>query len=344
MYSILRSIKKHSRYNTPKLSNKIMSEKTNRRNFLIGSVAAATVIGSQALTKQQSKATSSAETAMPERILGKTQISLPILGIGGAGQTPISKEKKEREAIALIEKAIELGIKYFDTAADYGASEEQFGMVLPPIRGSIYINSKTAARDYDGAWRDLERSLKRLNTDYIDSWQLHHVSFMEELDTIFSNKGAVKAIEEAKAQGLIKFSGITGHHEPDVIAEGLRRYDFDTTLISLNAADVHHPRPFAKTVLPVAQEKNVGVIAMKVPAYGRLFKPGILSGMEQAMGYSLSLPGVHCCVIAAENPEQLESNVKVAREYTALNLAQMQEIERLTVNAGSDGDFFRAWT
>ncbi|GAB4531247.1 MAG: aldo/keto reductase [Pleurocapsa sp.] len=321
-----------------------MSEKTNRRNFLIGSVAAATVIGSQTLTKQKTQAFSSTTTSMPERILGKTQISLPILGLGGAGKTPISKENREAEAIALIEKALTLGIKYYDTAASYGASEAQYGKVLPPYRQDIYLNSKTAARDYDGAWRELERSLKRLNTDYLDSWQLHHVSFTEELDDIFSEKGAIKAIEEAKAQGLIKFAGITGHHEPDIIAEGLRRYDFDTTLICLNAADIHHPRPFSSNVLPVAQEKNVGVIAMKVPAYGRLLQPGILSGMEQAMGYSLSLPGVHCCIIAAENPEQLASNVTVAQNYTKLNSIQMEEIEQLTVNAGEDGAFFRKWT
>ena len=320
-----------------------MSHKTNRRNFLISSVAA-TVIGSQALTKKSTLASSSTIKSMPERTLGKTQINLPVLGLGGAGRTPISHEGTEAEAIALIEKALELGIKYYDTAASYGPSEERFGKVLPSYRDRIYLNSKTAARDYDGAWRELERSLKRLKTDYLDSWQLHHVSFTDELDTIFSDWGAIKAVEEAKEQGLIKFSGITGHHEPEVIAEGLRRYDFDTTLISLNAADVHHPRPFSRTVLPVAREKNVGVIAMKVPAYGRLLKPNILSSMEQAMGYSLSLPGVHCCIIAAENPEQLESNVTVARNYTPLNTAQMTQIEQLTTNAGEDGAFFRRWT
>ena len=319
-----------------------MSEKTNRRNFLIGSVAAATVISSQTIIKKTDA--SSTTKSMPERTLGKTQVSLPVLGLGGAGQTPISDRGTEAEAIALIEKALELGITYYDTAASYGPSEERFGKVLPTYRDRIYLNSKTAARDYDGAWRELERSLKRLGTDYLDSWQLHHVSFAEELKTIFSADGAIKAIEEAKEQGLIKFSGITGHHEPEVIAEGLRRYDFDTTLISLNAADVHHPRPFSTTVLPVAREKNVGVIAMKVPAYGRLLKPGILSSMEQAMGYSLSLPGVHCCIIAAENPEQLESNVVVARNYTPLNTAQMDRIEQLTANAGEDGAFFRRWS
>ncbi|PSB07767.1 aldo/keto reductase [Pleurocapsa sp. CCALA 161] len=321
-----------------------MTRKTNRRNFLIGSVAAATAIGSQALSKKTTFASSSTIKSMPARILGKTQISLPVLGLGGAGQTPISYEGKEKEAIALIEKALELGIKYYDTAASYGPSEERFGKILPTYRDRIYLNSKTASRDYDGAWRELELSLKRLQTDYLDSWQLHHVSFTDELDIIFSNQGAIKAVEEAKEQGLIKFSGITGHHEPEVIAEGLRRYDFDTTLISLNAADVHHPRPFSRTVLPVAQAKNVGVIAMKVPAYGKLLQPGILSSMEQAMGYSLSLPGVHCCIIAAENPEQLEANVTVARNYTLLNTAQMTQIEQLTINAGEDGAFFRRWT
>ena len=321
-----------------------MSRRTNRRNFIIGGVAAATAIGSHALTRKITHASSSTAKSMPERILGKTQVNLPVLGLGGAGQTPISYEAEEAEAIALIEKALELDIKYYDTAASYGPSEERFGKVLPTYRDRIYLNSKTAARDYDGAWRELERSLKRLRTDYLDSWQLHHVSFTEELDTIFSNDGAIKAVEEAKEQGLIKFSGITGHHEPEVIAEGLRRYNFDTALISLNAADVHHPRPFSRIVLPVAREKNVGIIAMKVPAYGRLLKPNLLSGMEQAMGYSLSLPGVHCCIIAAENPEQLESNVTVARNYAPLDTAQMRQIEQLTVNAGEDGAFFRQWT
>ncbi|VEP12977.1 Aldo/keto reductase [Hyella patelloides LEGE 07179] len=322
-----------------------MSGKTNRRNFILGSVAAATAIGYKAVSHkpQPTIAVSEIPSSMPERILGKTNISLPVLGLGGAGQTPISKRGQDKEAIALIEKALELGIRYFDTAEMYGISEQQFGQVLPSYRDSIYINSKTNARDYDGAWRHLEKSLKLLKTDYLDCWQMHHLSVSEELEQIFGKNGAIKAVEEAKEQGIIKFSGVTGHYEPDVIVKALQRYDFDTILISLNAADIHHPRPFSTTVLPVAQAKNVGVIAMKVPAYGRLFKPNLLSGMEQAMGYSLSLPGVHGCVIAAENPEQLESNVKVAQNYQALTQAQMQDIEKLTANAGEDGSFFRNW-
>lgn len=331
-----------------------MSNKTNRRNFLIGSAAIATTLCCKALTDKTSElmALSSTQSSMPERILGKTNLSLPILGLGGAGKTPLSSQGQEKEAIALIERAIQLGIRYFDTAYNYGPSEQYLGKVLPAYRRNsnnnqtkrIYLNTKTDARTYDLAWRHLEESLKRLNTDFLDSWQLHHVSFQEELDEIFSNNGAIKAFQQAQEQGIVKFIGITGHHEPDVIAEALKRYDFDNTLISLNAADIHHPRPFSTTVLPVAQAKNVGVIAMKVPAYGRLFKPHLLQGMEQAMGYTLSLPGVHSCIIAAENPAQLESNIRVAQQYQVLNDKEMKQIEKLTVKAQEDGSFFRRWT
>lgn len=335
-----------------------MTRPQTRRNFLLtGMAVAGGIIGSAALHKQQSEtALTATETpaiaaektstpqTMPERILGKTGISVPIFGLGGAGQTPLSQEGRAAEAVAQLERAIELGIRYFDTAAEYGPSEEHLGQVLPAYRSQIFLASKTHARDRDGAWQHLERSLKRLKTDHLELWQLHHVSFQEELDQIFSNQGAIKALEEAKEQKIVRFSGITGHHEPDIIAEGLRRYPFDTTLICLNAAEKHHPRSFVNQVLPVAKAKNVGVIAMKVPAYGRLFKNGVLDGMHQAMGYVLSLPGVHCCIIAAESIQQLEENVKVAQAFKPLNATEMAGLEKRTASVWQDSTFFRQWT
>lgn len=324
-----------------------MSGKTTRRKFLITSVGVASgAIGTSAWyrTNQAPIVDAAVEKSMPERILGKTGVSLPILGLGGAGQTPLSQEGKEKESIALVERAFNLGIRYYDTAADYGPSEEYLGKILPSYRSQIFLASKSAARDRDGAWRDLERSLKRLKTDRLELWQLHHVSFKEQLDQIFGKNGAIEAVEEAKTQKIIKFAGITGHHEPNIIAAGLERYPFDTTLVSLNAADIHHPRPFHSTVLPVAKKNNIGVIAMKVPAYGKLFKPGALKGMNQAMGYVLSMDGVHTCIIAAEHPEQLESNVRVAQAYQPLTQPQMQEIEQLTAQVWEDNTFFREWT
>jgi len=332
-----------------------MNRKTTRRTFLTRSVAVAGgIIGGAALTQNLTSASKDQPSvttnqplntiAMPERELGNTGVRVPIFGLGGAGQTPLSWENRERDAVAIIQRALELGIRYFDTASSYGPSEDYLGKVLPSHREKVFLASKTAERDRDGAWKELERSLKRLNTDYLDLWQLHHVSFEQELDKIFSKDGAAKALEEAKAQKLIRFAGISGHHEPDIIAEGLRRYPFDTTLICINAADKHHPRPFIPTVLPVARQKGVGVIAMKVPAYGRLFKPGVLDGMHQAMGYTLSQPGVHCCIIAAETVAQLESNVEVARAFQPLNEASLAQIEQRTAASWQDNTFFRAWT
>lgn len=331
-----------------------MTEKKTRRNFLFSSAAVAGgIVGSAALqqnvtnsAKLEAQTTNSTTPVakMPERVLGSTGIKVPIFGLGGAGQTPLSQEGKEKESAAIIEKALALGIRYFDTAASYGPSEDYLGKVLPPHRAKIFLASKTSARDRDGAWRELERSLKRLNTDYLDLWQMHSVSFMEDLDTIFGANGAIKAIEEAKAQKVIRFAGITGHHDPNIIAEGLRRYSFDTTLIPVNAADKHHPKPFIPAVLPVAKQKNVGVIAMKVPAYGRLFKPGGLDGMHQALGYAMSQVGVHCCVVAAETVSQLEDNFRVAQAFKPLAKQQMQAIEQRTASIWKDNTFFRAWT
>ncbi|MBE9070609.1 aldo/keto reductase [Leptolyngbya cf. ectocarpi LEGE 11479] len=336
--------------------------RNGRRQFLATSVT--TALGLIGCSTQQQKPTAApldeADTAlveaasspislttpaaMPQRILGRTQVELPILGLGGAGRTPLSSPDQEQAAIDQIQQALTLGIRYFDTAASYGPSEQYLGKVLPPYRSEIFLASKTAVFDYDGAWRQLERSLRRLNTDYLDLWQFHHVSFEAELDTLFGNNGAIKALEDAKAQGLVRFSGITGHHEPQVIATGLQRYPFDHTLIPVNAADIHHPRPFIPTVLVVAQAQNVGVTAMKVPAYGRLLKPGVLDGMHQALGYTLSQAGVHCAVIAAETIAQLEENVRAATKFQMLNETDLANIEQKTATVWQDNTFFRAWT
>ncbi|MBC7972121.1 MAG: aldo/keto reductase [Verrucomicrobia bacterium] len=321
-----------------------------RRTFLATSFAiAGGIVGSHALRENSTGGSAnSAQTppsgSMPERELGQTGIKVLTLGLGGAGQTPLSRQNLEAAAVSIVERALALGIRYFDTAVNYGPSEDYLGKVLPAHRQRIFLASKTDARDRDGAWRDLERLLKRLKTDYLNLWQLHHVSFTQELDTILSKAGAIHALEEAKRQKLVRFGSTTGHHDPAVIAAGLGRYPFDIILVAFNAADKHHPRPFASTVLPVAGARRVGVVAMKVPAYGRLFNSGALAGMHQAMGYTLSLPGVHCCVIAAATVAQLEHNVTVARAFKPLVKSEMAAIEQRTATTWQENIFFRSWT
>lgn len=251
-----------------------MTGKKTRRNFLQTSVAVAgSLVGSAACKQyltnttakqaqnlastpspspQNSTTPQTPKATMPERVLGRTGLKVPMMGLGGAGKTPLSRKGKEeeRQAVAIIERALELGIRYFDTAPNYGPSEERLGKVLPPYRSKVFLASKTEVRDRDGAWRQLERSLKLLKTDRLDLWQLHGVASLEELNAMLSSSGAIKALEEARQQKLVRFIGITGHYHPLVIAEGLRRYPFDTALIPVNAADLHHPRPFIPKVQP----------------------------------------------------------------------------------------------
>lgn len=319
-----------------------MKVKKTRRNFLLSSVAVASSIVSVDGLKTNISQTPSA--TMPERILGSTGVKVPILGLGGAGtNTPLDKPDKEREAVAIIERALELGIRYFDTARSYGKSEIYFGKVLRSHRQKIFLASKTAQRTRDEAWQELESSLKRLNTDYLDLWQLHHVSLLPEIETIFSKSGAVKALEEAMEQKIVRFVGITGHHDTKVIAEGIRRFPFHTTLIPINAVENHHPDSFIPGILPLAKQRNVGVIAMKVPAYGKLFQAGGLENIQQALGYTLSQSGVHCCVIPADNVRQLEENVQAAISYQPLTNQQLTAIEQRTVNIWQESTFYRSW-
>lgn len=281
--------------------------------------------------------------ALPQRVLGKVGDTLPVLGLGGSA-SPLSRSGAETEAIAIIERALQLGVRYFDTAANYGPSEERLGRVLPPVRDQVFIATKTSRRDRDSAWRQLEQSLQRLKTDVIDLWQFHALTHDWDLDTILDERqGAIKAAQEAHEQGIVRAIGVTGHHNPAIIARALEAYPFDTALVPINAADRHTAAPFIEGVLPVAQRQNVGIIAMKVPAYGRLLKPGALTGMAEAMGYALSQAGVHLCIIAADDLAQLEENVQVAQQFQPFNTETLADIEARTANVWRESSFFRSW-
>ncbi|MGD1861379.1 MAG: aldo/keto reductase [Leptolyngbyaceae cyanobacterium] len=281
---------------------------------------------------------------MPTRVLGRSQLTMPVLGLGGSA-SPLSRAGAEAEAIALIEQAYDGGIRYFDTAANYGPSEERLGKVLPAVRSEVMIGTKTSRRDRDEAWRELERSLQRLNTDYIDLWQFHAITYDWDVDTLLDEQqGAIKAATEAKEQGIIRAIGVTGHNNPAIFVKALNRYPFDTALIPINAADRHTAQPFIDQVLPVAQQHNTGIIGMKVPAYGRLLQPGILSGMAEALGYALSQPQVHCCIVAADTSEQLTENLSAARAFQPFSGEQLAAIEQRTAPVWQEASFFRRWS
>ncbi len=276
---------------------------------------------------------------MPERPLGRTGHRVRLFSLGG--QATLERPGKREEAQEIINRAIDLGVNYIDTAAAYGRglSQVYIGGVMATRRREVFLASKTHDRTRDGALRLLEDSLKRLQTDHLDLWQLHHVDDEEELDQIFGKGGALEALLQAREQKLVRFLGITGHSDPAVLMNGIKRFDFDTILMALNAADPHH-LPFAKDLLPLANQKQMGVIGMKVPARGRLFRGGGITRMQDAMRYTLSQP-VSTVIVGCDTVAQLEENVAIARDFQPLTAAEASRLEQLTAGYHEDAAFFK---
>jgi aryl-alcohol dehydrogenase-like predicted oxidoreductase len=266
---------------------------------------------------------------IPRRAFGKTGETLSIYSLGG--QATLEEAWDHDKAIFIINRAIDRGINYIDTSAYYGTnargiSERYIGEVMKTRRDEVFLATKTLSRNYDGAMSDLEQSLKNLQTDKIDLWQMHSIRANEDLDAIFSDNGCLKAFEEAKNQGIVRFLGITGHESPVPMKELIDRYTFDTVLMALNAADKYY-RSFIEGLLPTAVEKNMGIIGMKIPAKGRIFDNDGIITMKEAMSYTLSLP-VSTIIIGIGEIAELEKNIQIAKEFVQLSANEMLAIEK----------------
>ena len=308
-------------------------------------------------------ANSPSSGAMPTRNLGKTGYRPGIFSLGG--QATVEKPNVEEQAVAIIERAIDLGVNYIDTASAYGGpqrwSQRYIGRVMARRRNEVFLTSKTYDRTRDGSLRLLEESLRLMNTDHLDLWQLHNVMRVEQIEQIFAPGGAIEALQQAKEQKMVRFLGITGHFDPEPLMEGIRRFPFDTVLMALNAAD-RHQYSFAERLLPLAVEKQMGIIGMKIPARSRILAgftpppPGERPTFEsqggpqtagtltfrEAMYYTLSHP-VSTVIIGCDNPQQVEENVRLAQEFTPLSEAQLTEIAARTEPIKRQALFFRRW-
>ena len=300
--------------------------------------------------------------AMPTRNLGKTGYKVGIFSLGG--QAAIERPDNEAVAVPIIEKALDLGVNYIDTSSIYGGpqrwSERYVGQVMKQRRSEAFLASKTKERTKAGSLEMLEQSLKLLNTDHLDLWQLHDIGTDNEIEQIFAKGGAMEALLEARDQKMVRFLGITGHFRPEPLIEAIHRYPFDTILMAVNAADPHH-FSFSEQLLPLAVDKQMGIIGMKVPARGRILSswtpppmeqqkhswegmvlaptPGTLD-MRQAMYYSLSLP-VSTVIIGCDSVEQLEHNVQLAREFTPFSEKQMASLVQKAEPVSKQALFFR---
>ncbi|USG66306.1 aldo/keto reductase [Brevibacillus ruminantium] len=255
---------------------------------------------------------------MHTRSFGRDPHQVSLLGFG-AQRIVDEHDCTEEQAIAIIRRAVELGVNYFDTAPSYsdGQSEARVGMGLRGLRDQVWIATKTGGRTRDLAWKDLEGSLKRLGTDYIDEWRIHNVMQPHDLDAIFAKGGALEALVEAREQGVVRKLSISGHTDPRLLSEAIRRFPFDSALVALSALD-HFIYSFAHEFVPLAVEKGVAVIGMKVMALGQL-----APWTEQALRYTWSLP-VSTAILGVSKMDQLEADVEIAKRFTP-----MTDIERV---------------
>jgi len=296
--------------------------------------------------------------AMPMRNLGKTGFRVGIFSLGC--QAAIEIKGNEKLSVEIMNRALDLGVNYFDTSNVYGegASEEHVGLVVRDRRREVFLASKTGKRDYDGAMVHLETSFKRMHTDHLDLWQIHNLQKMAEVARLLAPDGALKAFQKAKSEGLVRFIGVTGHFDPEVLREMIKRAELDCILMAVNAADRHY-LSFIDHLLPVALEKQMGIIGMKVATRGRMLstwkpdpleqqpermrtaKPGTIT-MAESLAYNFSLP-VSTNIVGVDNVAQIEENVKCAANFVPMSLEQMRTLEERTLPIVRQALYFRRW-
>jgi len=262
--------------------------------------------------------------AIPTRILGRTGQSVTILGLGGEGV--LRTFGQDRDATALVNRALDLGITYCESARAYSGSEAYYGKALAERRKEVFLTSKSHSRDKEGALAHLHETLRNMRTDHLDLWQVHDVREEGDISEIFGPGGAVEAFAEAKQQGKTRFIGVTGHHDSSIIRKCINQFDFDTVLMPVNPAEPRY-KSFIEDVLPLAREKNMGIIGMKV--YLRGYASGLpgYTGMEPFLRFALSQP-VTNVVIGCDNIAQLEQNVEFAGSFEPMTHVEQQDLIR----------------
>jgi len=341
-----------------------------RRDFLKtgGAVAAGLLSGGTILSKAAAGSlpdlpvNTKTQGSMPTHNLGKTEYKVAIFSLGG--QAALEKPNNFDLAVPIIERALDLGVNYIDTSSIYGGperwSEQYIGRVMKTRRQEAFLATKTKERTREGSLRMIEKSLELLNTSHIDLWQLHDVGLPEDVNAIFAKGGAIEALLEMQDQKVVRYLGVTGHYRPEALIDTINRHPFDTILMSLNAADAHI-HSFSDQLLPLAVEKQMGIIGMKVPSRGRLLsswtppplekqqhswegsaiatRPGVLT-MNEAMRFTLSHP-VSTVIIGCDTIGQLEENVQIARDFTPLSQSQMAALGELAEPVAKQSLFFR---
>jgi len=301
-----------------------------RRNFVqgLGAIGAGMMMeGAQA------------QQAIPKRPLGKTGLQVAVLGLGGYH---LGSADSDDEANRIVAEAIDAGINFFDNAWEYheGKSETRMGNALKGKRDQVVLMTKvcTHGRKKDVAMRMLEESLKRLQTDHLDVWQVHEVVYDNDPELIFAKDGAIEALEMAKKQGKVRFVGFTGHKDPSIHLKMLSHdYAFDTVQMPLNCFDGTY-RSFETQVLPELNKRGIAPLGMKsLGGSGESVKNGAVTAQE-ALRYAMSLP-VAVTISGMESLDVLHQNLEVARGFQPMPARELSALRTRVKQYASDGRF-----
>ncbi len=264
-----------------------------------------------------------ADTAMPMTTLGKSGLKVSRFTLGGFHM----RVNGEDNAVKMIHRAMDLGVNFFDSAAKYhdGESDVTYGKALGEgRRQKVLLMSKAEKRDAKSAMEQLETTLKRMKTDYLDLWQCHEVARHDEVDQIFAPGGSLEAFVKAKKEGKVRHIGFTGHHDPSVHMRLLEGFDgWETVQHPVNLIDPHY-LSFTYNVLPRVKQKGLGTLAMKSNAIGNITKNQI-APIEECLRFSLS-HDPDTVVSGPQTLEQLEQNVGVIKAWKKLSPQEISGI------------------
>ena len=247
-----------------------------------------------------------------QRIFGKTRRAVTCVGLGGEGV--LRTHGREQEARAVLQTAADQGITYFDSARVYADSELYYGKLwgkYPEIRAAIFQASKSASRDKRGAMADLKQSLERLQTDYLDLWQIHDVRTAADIAMISADGGALETFVEAKSAGNVRAIGVTGHHDPGILTEAVRQWPVDAVMLPVNPVE-EILGGFLTQTLPAARKKNIAVIGMKVLGAAHYLLPGTRITAEALIRYALSFD-IDIAIVGCSTPVEVKSLAETGR-------------------------------
>ncbi|HVI07536.1 MAG TPA: aldo/keto reductase [Candidatus Binatia bacterium] len=276
---------------------------------------------------------------IPLRNFGRTGVKISALGFGGhhIGDAP-----DERTAVQMVHEAVDGGITFYDNCWEYrrGKTEVWMGAGLKGRRDKVFLMTKTCphGRDASVALEMLEESLRRLQTDHLDLWQVHGMGFENDPELFIRKNGAAEALEKAKKEGKTRFVGFTGHKDPKVhLAMLATGFPFDSVQMPLNVFD-HHFKSFEKQVLPELNKRGIAALGMKpLSGHGDAIRQGVITA-EESLRYAMSLP-VTTTITGIDSLEVLHQNLRIAQNFTPMGEAEMNELrERCKPEAG-DGRF-----